>query len=209
MTILWDWNGTLLADVPLVVKVNNLVFDARGYRRVTEEEYRRIFRFPVREYYRDLGVSDADFEPVAQAWTAGYIEHFGECALRPDAAHVAERFRHMGWRQVIISATRQDLLREQVARFPALDGMFEDILGTSDIYAASKVQAARDYLQRSGVRPEEAVFLGDTSHDAEVAAAIGCRCMLISGGHQADEVLARQCVPLAASLEAAADALGA
>ena len=33
MTILWDWNGTLLSDVPLVVKINNEVFARHGYRR--------------------------------------------------------------------------------------------------------------------------------------------------------------------------------
>ena len=30
MTILWDWNGTLLDDVPLVVKINNEVFARHG-----------------------------------------------------------------------------------------------------------------------------------------------------------------------------------
>ena len=40
MTILWDWNGTLLSDVPLVVKINNEVFARHGYRLTSEEEYR-------------------------------------------------------------------------------------------------------------------------------------------------------------------------
>lgn len=208
MTIFWDWNGTLLADVPLVVKVNNLVFAAKGYRAISEAEYRRIFRFPIRDYYRDLGVGDMAFDQIAQAWTDGYVEHFGECGLRPDAAQTVRRFHQAGWRQVIISASRQDLLRGQVARFPALDGMFEDILGLADVYAVSKVQLARDYLARSGVRPEEAVFLGDTTHDAEVAAAIGCRCLLIAGGHQADEVLAASGAAVLPSLSAASEALG-
>ena len=43
--IIWDWNGTLLSDVPLVVKINNEVFARHGYRLTSEEEYRRIFRF--------------------------------------------------------------------------------------------------------------------------------------------------------------------
>ena len=43
-------------------------------------------------------------------------------------------------------------------------------------------------------------FLGDTAHDAEVARAIGCRCYLISGGHQEDAVLAQARVPVLRSL---------
>ena len=52
MTILWDWNGTLLSDVPLVVKINNEVFARHGYRLTSEEEYRRIFRFAGRSAQR-------------------------------------------------------------------------------------------------------------------------------------------------------------
>ena len=32
MTILWDWNGTLVADVAHVVKMNNIVLEQFGYR---------------------------------------------------------------------------------------------------------------------------------------------------------------------------------
>lgn len=69
MTILWDWNGTLLSDVPLVVKINNEVFAHHGYRLTSEEEYRRIFRFPVKDYYTDIGVTDEDFPLVAKNGT--------------------------------------------------------------------------------------------------------------------------------------------
>lgn len=208
MTILWDWNGTLLADVPLVVHVDNLVFAAHGYPPITQEQYRRVFRFPVRDFYRDLGVGDDAFDAVARAFSAGYTAHFDECALRPDAAETVRRFHLAGYRQVIISASQVDQLREQVARFPALDGMFDEILGLGDVYAASKVSLARDYLARSGMIPADAVFLGDTSHDAEVASAIGCRCLLISGGHQLDEALAATGAQVLPSLSSAADLLG-
>ena len=73
MTILWDWNGTLLSDVPLVVKINNEVFARHGYRLTSEEEYRRIFRFPVKDYYTDIGVTDEDFPLVAKEWNLSLI----------------------------------------------------------------------------------------------------------------------------------------
>jgi len=77
--------------------------------------------------------------------------------------------------QAIISASQVDQLRAQVVKFPELDDMFDDILGLGDVYAVSKVQLAKDYLSRKGYDPADTVFLGDTSHDAEVARAIGCR----------------------------------
>lgn len=181
MTILWDWNGTLLSDVPLVVKINNEVFARHGYRLTSEEEYRRIFRFPVKDYYTDIGVTDEDFPLVAKEWNEGYVANFHLAQLHQTAAEAVHRFHDAGFHQAIISASQVDQLRAQVVKFPELNGMFDDILG-----------------------------LGDTSHDAEVARAIGCRCLLISGGHQCDAVL-RQVpgVEVLPSLRAAADVLGA
>lgn len=85
MTILWDWNGAALSDVPLVVKINNEVFARHGYRLTSEEEYRRIFRFPVKDYYTDIGVTDEDFPLVAKEWNEGYVANFHLAPFAPDS----------------------------------------------------------------------------------------------------------------------------
>lgn len=209
MTVLWDWNGTLIADVPHVVRINNEVLSAHGYRHTTAEEYRRLFRFPVKEYYLSFGVSEEDFPVIAREWNERYVAGFAEVPLAPHVTEAVNRFRAAGFRQVILSASQVDQLRQQVRRFAELDGMFDEILGIGDVYASSKVQIAKDYLSRSGIDPAEAVFIGDTSHDAEVAGAIGVKCLLISGGHQNDDVLAKTGATVLPSLLAAVELLGA
>lgn len=200
MTIFWDWNGTLVDDVDTVVMVNNQVFARHGYAPTTAEEYRRLFRFPVIEYYRALGVTDEDFRLIAKEWNQGFMEAFPQVPLKKDVPETLRRFREAGFRQVIISASQCDQLRQQVKLFPELEGMFDEVLGLSNVYAVSKVELARDYLASSGVNPADALFIGDTTHDAEVAAAIGCPCRLISGGHQMDSVLETSGVPVLESL---------
>ena len=209
MTVLWDWNGTIIADVPHVVRVNNRVFSAHGYRETTAEEYRSHFRFPVKDYYLEYGVTEEDFPVIAREWNEIYVAGFDEVPLAPHLVETVRRFHQAGFRQVILSASQIDQLREQVSRFRELDGVFEEILGTGDVYASGKVQIARDYLARGGIDPADTVFIGDTSHDAEVAAAIGVRCLLVSGGHQNDDVLARTGATVLGSLSDAARILGA
>lgn len=209
MTVLWDWNGTLVADVPHVVRVNNQVLSAHGYRSTTAEEYRTLFRFPVKEYYLDLGVTEEDFPAIAREWNELYVAGFAEVPLAPHVTVAVRRFRAAGFRQVILSASQVDQLRAQVSRFPELDGVFDEILGIGDVYASSKVQLAKDYLERSGIDPADTVFIGDTNHDAEVARAIGVRCLLISGGHQRDEVLRRTGATVLGQLTDAFGLLGA
>ena len=189
MTILWDWNGTLVADVPHVVNMNNQVLEQFGYRHTSEEEYRAKFRHPVNEYYYDLGVTEEDFPKIAKVWNKAYVDGFDCVPLAPGVAEAVRRFKEAGYKQVIISASQVDQLRKQVEHFPELRGMFDEVLGLENQLAVSKVHLAVEYLARTGENAEECAFLGDTTHDAETAAAIGCRCYLIAGGHQERAVL--------------------
>ena len=189
MTILWDWNGTLVADVPHVVNMNNLVLEQFGYRHTSEEEYRAKFRHPVHEYYYDLGVTPEDFPKIAKVWNKAYVDGFDCVPLTEGAAEAVRRFKAAGHKQVIISASQVDQLQAQVAHFAEFDGIFDEVLGLSNQLAVSKVHLAVDYLARTGEKAADCVFIGDTTHDAETAAAIGCRCFLIQGGHQERKVL--------------------
>lgn len=189
MIILWDWNGTLVADVPHVVRMNNQTLEQFGYRYTSVEEYRAKFRHPVHEYYYDLGVTAEDFPKVAKVWNKAYVDGFDCVPLAPGVAEAVQRFREAGHTQVILSASQVDQLRAQVEHFPELRGMFDEVLGLENQLAVSKVHLATDFLARTGADPRDCAFIGDTTHDAETAAAIGCRCFLVEGGHQERRVL--------------------
>lgn len=204
-TVFWDWNGTLVADVPLVVRVNNEVFRRHGLRQTDAEEYRRLFRFPVKDYYAEMGVSETQFYQIAQEWSQAYHAQFPGTPLTPHAMETVTRLKAAGLRQVILSASRETLLLEQLAQYPELAACFDQALGLGDIYASSKVERGVQYLAQAGLKGSEAVFLGDTLHDAETASAMGCACLLISGGHQTDEMLGRAGVPVMPSLRAAGE----
>jgi phosphoglycolate phosphatase len=89
--------------------------------------------------------------------------------------------RERGLRQVILSASKQTQLEDQLARL-GLAGEFEEVLGLDNIHARSKKALAVAWKERNPhARP---LFLGDTEHDADVADAIGAPCILWAGGHQ-------------------------
>ena len=130
-----------------------------------------------------------DFPKIAKVWNKAYVDGFDTVPLTEGAAEAVRRFKEAGHKQVIISASQVDPLRAQVEHFPELRGVFDEVLGLRNQLAVSKVHLAVDYLARTGEKAEDCVFLGDTTHDAETAAAIGCRCILIEGGHQERRVL--------------------
>ena len=203
-TILWDWNGTLLDDVEVSHSCLNDMLRRYGRPEVpTADAYRAIFGFPVRDYYARAGIGDDLFDEVAPLWMAAYMEREITCGLRPDARAALTAFRQAGYRQVILSASKRENLLHQMERFDILP-FFDDVLGLSHIYATSKEGIGREWMERAAARPQDCVMIGDTLHDAEVAAALGCRCVLVCGGHQLPAALRSAGCPVADSLADAA-----
>ena len=185
-TIFWDWNGTLLDDLDLSLDILNDILGAFDYpQRFTEDSYREIFGFPIEDYYIRVGFDFArhPYPMLAQCYMDRYNAAVPHCPAMAHAAETLARLQGLGYQQVILSASRRDYLIEQVSA-RGLKGYFTELLGLSDIYGVSKVQAGLDYLQTSGLNPAACVMVGDTDHDAEVAAAMGIRCILIASGHQ-------------------------
>lgn len=203
--ILWDWNGTLLDDLRYAIDVRNRSFPSFGLPAIAGvEEYHRQFTFPVRIYYERAGVTDETFDAVAHAWMTEYVRGFSTVPLHPDAVETLDRFARASLRQVVLSATRRDMLVEQLRPFGLLP-YFSDVLGLSDIYAGSKEAIGRAYLQGCGIPADATVLVGDTLHDAEVARAMGARCVLVCRGHQSHETLLTSGFPVLGSLREAAD----
>ena len=202
--ILWDWNGTLLDDLQYGIDVRNRIFPDFNLPTIDSiQEYHAQFTFPIRLYYERAGVTDDIFVPIAHAWMNEYVRGFASVPLHTDALETLERFAQANVQQVVLSASKRDLLTGQIAQFH-IQHYFADILGLGDIYAGSKEEIGRHYLQNCGIAPEETLMIGDTLHDAEVASAIGARCVLVARGHQNRETLLTAGVPVVDSLSEAA-----
>jgi len=202
--ILWDWNGTLLDDLTYGMRVRNRTFPAFGLPTIDSvEEYHRQFTFPIRLYYERAGVTDENFVAVAHAWMGEYVRGFADVQLHPDAQETLESFAKAGLQQVVLSATKRDMLEEQIAQFP-IRHYFSFVLGLGDIYAGSKEDIGRQYLQTCGIAPQETLVIGDTLHDADVARAIGANCVLVARGHQSRDTLLTAGVPVVSTLLEAA-----
>ena len=201
-TILWDWNGTLLDDVEVALAAMNEMLARRGLSLLQgREPYRDIFTFPVRAYYTAAGLdlSAEPFESLAVEWTGLYHRFYPRCGLFPAARAVLQAVGEMGLEQAIVSASHQQALDSQVEE-QGLGGFFQARLGISDIYAGSKAGLAQRYLKSQGVPPEQALFVGDTLHDWEVAQEAGCPCVLLAQGHQSRALLETAGVPVLESL---------
>lgn len=188
--VIWDWNGTLLDDMDVCINVMNSILKCREMPVMDTERYRRIFGFPVKNYYCELGFDfqKEPFEDISNEYVRKYQKESLFACLREDAVTVLEYIRDMGISQVILSASQIQNLEEQVNHF-GIAGYFDKLLGLDNCHATSKVDVGRSWLAESGFGDGEVILVGDTLHDFETANELGCSCLLLSSGHQSRERL--------------------
>ena len=195
--IIWDWNGTLLDDVHWCTQQVNRMLVKRKLKPFAHvQDYRRVFGFPIIDYYRRAGFDFAKepFEAISAEYLSLYhANKTGRCGLHPNAEQVLQQISQQGISQVILSASEQERLLSQLGEFD-IEKHFEKVLGLPNTHARSKVNIGLDYIKDN--RVTAALLVGDTSHDYEVAAALGADCLLVANGHQTKETLAACGVPV-------------
>ena len=196
-TIIWDWNGTLLDDVAAAVAALNRMLMKRGAKAISVEHYRRRFGFPVRPFYAELGVDLErwDWDEICEDFHRFVLEEPQQ--VRAEASTALMLAQERGWRQCILSALRQDKLASAVEE-AGLAQYFDFVFGVDNLDGESKLARGKELMKSIG--GGEVVMIGDTLHDAEVAEALGARCVLVSCGHQTRERIAAAGCAVADSL---------
>ncbi len=195
-TIVWDFNGTLLDDVRACLDALNVILRANRISPLTAEDYRARFRFPVADFYRELGMVPAtpfDWEALGESFHMRYL-FSRHLRLQDGAREALLAFRAAGLRQGILSALEQGILEMQLRQF-GLTPHLDFIRGSRNYDGASKEDAARGLNLQGPV-----LLVGDTLHDAEVARSQGWDCILCSAGHQNADRLATSGFPVIPTL---------
>ncbi len=184
-TVIWDFNGTLLDDLELTIQTINQVLAENGVPPVDSHRHKSTFRFPVIDYYRDIGLrtSDEAFSTVSERYHELYMSRVSECSLYDGIPEVLAALEQRGTRQFVLSALNQTMLTACIASLKLSD-RFEAVYGLSDIMGRSKVVRGSELIRDFDIDPRRVLYIGDTNHDVEVASELGFTAIAVSWGHQ-------------------------
>ena len=189
-TIIWDWNGTLLDDLDLSLESVNILLEERNLPTLSVERYKDIFCFPIVDYYVKAGFDfeKEAFEVPAKKYVKLYASKASELKLFPDVVDTLTYFKENNYRQIVLSAMRDDNLKLMIHN-AGISHFFDGSFGIKDNYAREKVTIGKQVVQDLNLNPSECLMIGDTLHDAEVAEQCGFDCILCSRGHASKERL--------------------
>ena len=198
--LVWDWNGTLLNDLGLVVACTNAAFASVGGRPVSAREHRVRFRRPISDYYAEvLGRTvDADeFQRLDKIFHDAYRTGLATCQLATDAASA---IRSWSGSQSLLSMWFHDELVPAVESY-GLTGLFRRVDGLrSPVGGDRKAAHLVRHLERLGVDGPSTVLIGDSIDDADAAESVGARCVLYAGGFTDPDRLRASGYPVAHTL---------
>ncbi len=214
--IVWDWNGTLLDDLSVVVAAVNDTLATVRRRPITIEEYGAHYTRPVLRFYEHLlgrPVGESEWLGFDDAFHASYRRRVSAAELAADALDALTAARDAGVTQSLLSMYWHDELIPLVERFDLgrflirVDGLRGTPGDRKQVYLEDHLRAVERTLGR--LDPSDVLVIGDALDDAASASALGLACVLYDGGAHPARQLASAGVPVVSSLMEALRAGGA
>jgi phosphoglycolate phosphatase-like HAD superfamily hydrolase/ADP-ribose pyrophosphatase YjhB (NUDIX family) len=185
--IIFDWSGTLVDDLPAVLKASNFVLAQAGKAEMSLEEFRAEFQLPFTKFY-DRHTPEI---PMAQLeeWFHSSFKHAQTSVVElPHAREFLEFCRAKQIRTFLLSTVHGDYFAEQcrVTGFDAfLDRPYTDVW--------DKRKKIHDILAENKLKPGETLFIGDMEHDIETARHGGIHsCAVLTGYNTLNQLRAAE-----------------
>lgn len=201
--LVWDWNGTLLDDLALVVDATNMAFASVGGRSLGTEEHRRTFRRPVAEFYAEIlerAVDAEEFGRLDKIFHDAYRVGLTTTSLAADAM---QAIRSWDGSQSLLSMWFHEELVPAMETY-GLAGMFTRIDGLRTAVGGDlKAGHLARHLDELGVDAGDVVLIGDSLDDGAAADSVGAASVLYTGGFTDPARLRASGRPVADTLVAA------
>jgi phosphoglycolate phosphatase len=188
--VIFDYNGTILYDLDICLEALNSIFESQNIPALSLEEYKSKFYFPVKSFYQDMGFdfSKVSYEDLSIQFMENYNENLHRCGVYNGIIELLHELKKNNIQTAILTALHQKELFKQLPIF-GLEGLFDATFGLEDVYAHSKIERGHELMKHMKVAPQDTILIGDTTHDAEVAHALGIDVILLDEGHQTTERL--------------------
>jgi phosphoglycolate phosphatase len=183
--IVFDWNGTLLADTTACLRAMNTVLKAIGAPPITRAQYQKNYAMPLDKLYYGVGVTPEVLRKhekiIHHLWHETYSAT--SVRMRRGAKTMLQTVRKTSCTSIVLSNYIEDRIKEQAERF-GVRQHFDDVIafraGDATFRTSGKHGRLKDYLK---IRPARAgIIIGDTEEEIEIGHNMGFVTIAITDG---------------------------
>lgn len=205
--VLFDWDGTLADTAESSYRCYVRMF-AEFDIPFDREDYARTYSPNWYHTFRQLGLDEQHWSRADERWLAHFANERLE--LLEGARHLLESLTARGLKTGIVTSGSRGRVERELELHGLTPHLHERVYGCEVKEKKPHPEGLLLCLDRLGVHPAEAVFVGDSPEDIEMARAAGVYSIAVTGGYpNRDALLASKPDAFTESLRAILDLIDA
>jgi len=190
--IIWDFDGTLADTRPIIEAGMDHTLEVLGLDPGLREPWLECVGLPVEEgIARTFGPLGIGVEPVVKAYRSfKHTEHDHLLKGFAGIQELLDELRALGLPMAIASSKRGEPLRRQLKAL-GWEGYFSPMVTPDEVQAGKPdPESLRLCLAAHGLGPGEAVMVGDTPYDLDMAQRAGVPSVAVGHGFSSEAAMA-------------------
>lgn len=189
--IIFDWDGTLMDSVGLIVDAMRYAAKKHGLT-VTDEATKSIIGIALVDAFPMLFPNDSDkYDDLLATYSEYYVKHCDNDKLFDGVKELISDLHAQGKTLAIATGKKRKGL-ERVLPNSGIEAFFTTTKTADETAGKPNPLMLEQILVETGTRIEDAVFIGDSIHDIRMANAIQMDSIAVSYGCEKADVLAKE-----------------
>ena len=189
--IIFDWDGTLMDSVGLIVDAMRYAAEKHGLT-VTDEATKSIIGIALVDAFPMLFPNDSDkYDELLATYSEYYVKHCDNDKLFDGIKELIQDLHAQGKTLAIATGKKRKGL-QRVLPNSGIQAFFTVTKTADETAGKPNPLMLEQILVETGTRIEDAVFIGDSIHDIRMANAIQMDSIAVSYGCEKADVLAKE-----------------
>ncbi|HAO59389.1 MAG TPA: phosphoglycolate phosphatase [Psychrobacter sp.] len=195
--IIFDWDGTLMDSIGLIVKSMHVAGEANGFS-TTDEEVKSIIGLSLIRGIQMLYPQASAEQHLAIQQS--YADYYVRASVEPDQPHsqffsgieaMLQQLKAQD-KQLAVATGKKRAGLDRVMDYSQSRHYFVSSRCADESGSKPNPQMLKDILQETGYQVADAVFIGDSIHDIQMANQLGMTSIAVNYGAAKPQVLAAE-----------------
>jgi phosphoglycolate phosphatase len=189
--VIFDWDGTLVDSVSAIVACTNAMLEELGFGSAPEETVRSMIGGGLIESIRAFAPPDDGriYQQIVETYRRlWFSDYHARSDLFPGARELIDQLDAAGLMLAIATAKSRRGLSADMDRLD-LRNRFHASRTVDETPSKPHPAMLLEILEELGVRAHEALMVGDTTHDVQLAHNAGVPVVAVSSGAEAEDAL--------------------